>query len=81
MIVTDLETVDPKGRLDVLAYKGVQKLAEHVESQCGLQGIWDVVKPHVNKAIVENIGNIEIPTEAKILLGILQANYKKVENG
>ena len=74
---TDLETVNPSGRVDVLAYRGVQKLAEHIEKSNGLAGIWDAVKPHVNDMIVRHVGNIEVPTEGKILLAILQANYKK----
>lgn len=76
---TDLETVNPSGRLDVLAYKGVRELAKHIEEKNGLSGIWDAVKPHVNDAIVRHIGQIDIPTEGKILLAILQANYKKTE--
>ena len=78
MIVTDLETVNPQGRLDVLTYRGVEKLAKYIEEKNGLTGIWDIVKPHVNKAIVDNVSGIEIPTEAKILLAILQANYHKL---
>lgn len=73
----DLETVNPGGRLDVLAYRGVHMLAKQVEQQNGLSGIWDALKPHVNQLLVEHVGNIELPTEAKILLTILQANYKK----
>jgi hypothetical protein len=76
MIVTDLETVNPVGRLDVLVYKGVEKLAKFIEEKNGLVGIWDVVKPHVNSTVVSNVSGIEIPVEAKILLGILQANWK-----
>ena len=76
MIVTDLETVNPVGRLDVLAYKGVERLAKFIEEKNGLVGIWDVVKPHVNSAVINNVSGIEIPVEAKILLGILQANWK-----
>jgi hypothetical protein len=76
MIVTDLETVNPNGRVDVLAYRGVEKLARFIEEKNGLVGIWDVLKPHVNKAIASNLGNVEIPVEGKILLSILQANWK-----
>jgi hypothetical protein len=72
----DLETVDPQGRLDVLAYKGVEKLTRHLESQYGVVGVWDVLKPHINTAINKGFEGFEVPTEAKILLGILQANYK-----
>ena len=79
IVKTDLETVDPRGRLDVLAYKGVERLTKHIESSHGLQGIWDAIKPHVNAAMVQHVSGIEIPTEAKVLLAILQANYKKEE--
>jgi hypothetical protein len=72
----DLASVNPNGRLDVLAFKGLQKLAKHIEQQNGLAGLWDAVAPHVNKVIVENIGRVDIPTEARVLLMILQANYK-----
>ncbi len=77
MIVTDLETVNPQGRLDVVAYRGVELLAKFIEEKHGLAGVWDAVKPHVNKAVVEHVSGIEIPTEAKVLLAILQANYGK----
>ena len=77
MINTDLSTVSPVGRLDVLTYKGVERLARFIEEKNGLSGIWDAVSPHVNKFVAERVGRIEIPTEAKVLLAILQANYKK----
>ncbi len=79
MIVTDLETVNPSGRLDVLAYRGLEKLTKHIEQQQGLQGIWEALKPHVNKVIVDHVSGVEIPTEAKVLLAILQTNYKPNE--
>lgn len=79
MIVTDLETVNPQGRVDVLAFKGLEKLARLIEEKQGLAGIWDAVKPHVNKLVVEHVSGVEIPTEAKVLLAILQANFKKNE--
>ena len=77
MIVTDLEKVNPQGRVDVLAYRGVEKLARHIEEKNGLAGIWDAIKPHVNEAIVRHVGNVDIPVEGKILLSILQANWNK----
>jgi hypothetical protein len=77
MIVTDLETVDPRGRVDVLAYRGVEQLAKLIEEKNGLSGIWDAVRPHINSVVVKHVSGIEIPTEAKILLAILQANYKR----
>ncbi len=76
-MITDLETVNPQGRLDVVAYRGVQKLANMIEANHGLSGIWDAIQPHVNKLVVENVSGLEIPTEAKVLLAILQANYKR----
>ena len=76
MLGTDLETVSPAGRLDVLAYRGVEKLARFIEEKNGLSGIWDAVKPHVNTAVINNVSKIKLPTEAKILLSILQANWK-----
>lgn len=79
IVKTDLETVNPSGRVDVLAYRSVQKLAEHIEKTNGIVGIWDAVKPHVNDVIVNNISGMDIPTEARVLLAILQANYKKIE--
>lgn len=77
----DLETVNPQGRIDVLAYRGMEKLTKHIESQLGLQGVWDVLKPHINEGISKGLAGFEVPMEAKILLGILQANYKtEIEN-
>jgi hypothetical protein len=76
MLGTDLETVNPGGRVDVLAYRGVEKLARYIEEKNGLSGIWDAVRPHVNSAVVQHISGVEIPMEAKILLSILQANWK-----
>ena len=75
----DLESVDPAGRVDVLAYRGVEKLAKFIEEKHQLKGIWDAVRPHVNKMVNEHVSGIEIPGEAKLLLAILQANYKGVE--
>ena len=76
MNVVDLESVNPQGRLDVLAYRGVEKFAKHIEGQFGLNGVWDAIKPHVSDVVSKNMTGIEIPTEAKVLLSILQANYK-----
>jgi hypothetical protein len=78
MIVTttDLEKVDPRGRVDVLAFRGAEHLVRKAESHYGLQGLWDALKPHINTLAVKHISGVEIPTEAKVLLSILQANYK-----
>jgi hypothetical protein len=79
MIKTDLEKVNPAGRVDVLAYRGVEKLAKHLESQHGLEGIWDILKPSINKAIGNSgLGSLDIGVEGKILLALLQAKTKQL---
>jgi len=80
MIVTDLEKVDPRGRVDVVAYKGVEYIVNQIEKNYGLTGIWDNVKEHVNRLVNEHISGVEIPGEAKLLLNIIQANYKPQES-
>ena len=76
-MIVDLEQVDPKGRLDVLIYRGAETVAKQIEGQVGLSGIWDNLKPVVNSAVSEGMKGIEIPTELKVLLGIIQANWKR----
>jgi hypothetical protein len=79
-MITNLEEVDPRGRVDVLAYRAVQKGTELVEQHYGLQGIWNAIKPHVNGLVSEHITGMEIPAAAVVLLSILQANYQpKIE--
>jgi hypothetical protein len=75
----DLETVNPVGRADVLLYRGAELLAKHIEASYNLQGIWDNCKPHVNKVIVEGMKGWEVPTELKVILGIVQSNWKRQE--
>ncbi len=76
---TDLEAVNPSGRIDVLAYRGVKHLVTQLETNHGLSGIWDAIKPHVNDIAAKHIGAVDVPTEAKILLAILMSEPKKVE--
>ena len=78
MTLVDLEKIDPQGRVDVLAYRGAEQIVRHYESQYGLSGIWDAVKPHVHHAVVKNITGTKIPTEVEIILRILQANWGKI---
>ena len=85
-MIVDLETVDPKGRVDVLAFRGAEWITKHLEATYGLAGIWDNIKPHVNLAVSQGLGSLELPTEVKIIMGILQANMnanmnKGLENG
>ena len=76
MIVDDLENVNPSGRVDVLAYRGLEQLTNQLSEQHGLSGIWDIIKPHVGTIVTQSLGDIELPTAAKVLLQIVQANYK-----
>lgn len=73
----DLAVVEPKGRVDVLAYKGVEWLTRYMETQHGIEGLWDALKPEVNKLIVANVTGIEIPVEVKMILSIIQSNMGK----
>lgn len=75
----DLDSVDPKGRLDVLIYKGLGMLVETLEQQQQVSGIWDNIKPHVGNVIASQMQGVEIPTEVRVLLGILQSNMKPKE--
>ena len=74
--ITNLETDNPAGRVDILLYKGAEYLTKEFEKTHGLSGIWDNLKPHVHQVMVRNITGMEIPSELKVLLGILQANYQ-----
>lgn len=79
IVQTDLEQVDPRGRFDVLVYRGLQGLLEKVEVDHGLQGIWDNARPLVNEVVSKHVSGIEIPMELKVLLGIVQANWNRGE--
>ncbi len=73
-IVTDLEKVDPKGRVDVLVYRGLKFVAQQVEQKHNIKGIWDALKPTVNNAVVSAVSDIPIPSEMQAILSIIQAN-------
>jgi hypothetical protein len=75
-MIVDLETVNPTGRVDVIAYRGAQYLTNKAEEHFGLQGVWDALKPHVSKLVNEHITPMALPTELQVLLSIIQANYK-----
>jgi hypothetical protein len=70
----DLESVDPRGRVDVVAYRGAELLAKKAEEKYGLKGIWDILKPHANVLATRYLSGIDIPLEAQILISLLQAN-------
>lgn len=77
----DLSATDPKGRLDVVAYRGVELLAKKLEAHYGMSGIWDAISPHVNDTLVDSFRGLELPKEANILLQILQSNMQKKKEG
>lgn len=75
----DLKEVNPIGRFDVLAYRAAEKLAGIVEKKTGLVGVWPAVEAEVQKLVINGLSGIEIPTEARILLAIMQANALKAK--
>lgn len=78
MNITDLEKANPQGRIDVLAYRGAEQIVKHYETQYGISGIWDAVKPHVHHAVVKNITGANIPPELEVIFRILHANWGKI---
>lgn len=70
----DLKTVDPNGRVDVLAYRGAMAIAKYAEEKIGMKGLAGVIEPHVNSMVAANMKNVSIPTEVEILLKLMQAN-------
>lgn len=76
-----LKDADPYGRVDVAIYRLLEGFAKTLETKHGLRGIWDNVEPHVEQLVRKNISGIELPSELKTLVKIIQANYKpSVEN-
>jgi hypothetical protein len=76
IVPVDLATVDPKGRIDVLAYKGIEWYVKQLEAKNGIV-IWDAIKPHVNKIVLNTVTGITIPPEVQIILAVIQANMQK----
>ena len=72
----DLETVDPNGRFDVLTYRGAEQLARLAEAKYGVKGVWDSIRPHVHDLVTKNVTGLQVPSEAKIILQLIQANLK-----
>lgn len=73
----DLATVDPRGRVDVLAYRGVEWYVKALEGQYGVLGVWEAIKPQVNQLVVNTVTGMEIPAAVNIILSILQANMQQ----
>ena len=73
----NIEEQNPHGNIQLLVLRGAEYLTQQLENQFDIHGIWDNLRPHVNKAIVEGLSGFELPTEAKILLSIMQVNMKQ----
>jgi hypothetical protein len=71
----DLRNANPQGRVDVLLYRILERMAPTFEQKIGLKGVWDAVSPNVHDLIVENVTPIKLAPEVKMLLTIMQANY------
>jgi len=72
----NLETVNPAGRVDVLAYRGVEWYIKQLEEQHGIK-LWDALKDQVNSLVVNTVTGMEVPTAVTVILSILQANLQK----
>lgn len=70
----DLRQVNPKGRLDVAAYQIGEHLTKKAEAHTGLNGIWDSIEPHIQDIAKKLFGDVELPTEGKVLFNIVRAN-------
>lgn len=70
----DFEAVDPSGRVDVLLYRGAKLLAQHIEQNNNVKGVWDALRPYVSGAIESNISPLPIPSEIQAILSIIQVN-------
>ena len=75
--IVDLETISPVGRIDVLLYNLAKHGIKYYESASGLNGIWDNVRNHVNEGIYKGLSGVEMPSELRIILGIIQSNMNK----
>jgi hypothetical protein len=77
----NIEEQNPHGNIQLLVLRGAEYITQRLENQVGMAGIWNTLQPHVKNAIAKGLGDFELPTEAKILLSIMQANMgqKKIE--
>lgn len=74
----DLRNVpNPKGRLDVVAYRLAEEFTKGLEVKHGFQGIWDNIETHAQDLIRKGLSGIELPGEAKSLINILAINKDK----
>lgn len=77
--IEDLRNIpNPKGRVDVMAYRLAERFTNHIQETHGLKGIWDNIEPHVQDLVKKGFSGIEIPTEIKSLMNILVDNKDKL---
>lgn len=78
-MIVDLDNVDPTGRVDVAAYRLLGVAAKRLEEQHGLEGLWDVAKPHVGQLINRYLGGVELPSEAELALKLMMLGQQRKE--
>ena len=67
----DLDMVDPTGRLDVAVYRFLGLIAQSLEPRYGLDGAWNVIKPHAGALINQYLDGVEVPTEAELVMKLM----------
>lgn len=78
-IIEDLRNIpNPKGRVDVMAYRLAERFTNHLQDKHGLVGIWDNIEPHVQDLVRKGFSGVEIPGEIKGLLNILVDNKDRL---
>ena len=74
------KVTDPRGRLDVAAYRIAERILSQVESQRGLRGLVENLLPVVEEAILDTLPgrNLvdEIPQELQAILHVYMQNAR-----
>lgn len=74
------QVTDPRGRLDVAAYRIAERVLMRLESQRGLRGLVENLLPVVEGAIVDTLPgrNLmdEIPQELQAILHVYMQNAR-----
>ena len=74
-----LKDAPPEGRLDVVAYKVAQKLAERLEVKTNLS-LWPSISGYVEEIINEVIPaeKVQLPSEVRMIIDILKKNGMEI---
>jgi len=70
--------VNPRGRVDVMAYRLAERFTNNLQEQHGFKGVWDNIEPHVQELVRRGFSGLEIPGELKSLVNILMDNRDKL---